>query len=466
MDSSTTLSQDSPIQGNDSISEPKTWRVGTLTYTATGIVVLFAWLLWADFAWAMKDRSISSVFQIMLNKHGASNAVSGWLMGSLPAMVGLFVGPIISYKSDRHRGRWGRRLPYLFATIPFITGAMIGLGLSPWIGSRLNAILGARSPGLNPCVILSFACFWTIYDFASVASGAVFAGLLNDVVPQTLVGRFFGAWRAISLLVGIGFNWTMMGSAAAHYQFIFIGFGLIFGIGLMLMCFNVKEGAYPPPNGGSGKKEGFVLATTKYFKECFGRTYYLWFYVAISLAMTATTVVNLFTVYYADHVGMSTGYYGKCIAITYVFSLFLAYPLGWAADKFHPLRVVIIAVISYAIVVLVGGIFVRNAFTFAIALIAHGVFSGSLFTASASLGLRLLPREKFAEYTSAAGIVGAFCTMVFSPLIGFLLDAVNHDYRYTFYLAAILSFAAAAGLLVLHSKFMKLGGPKNYVAPQ
>ena len=37
------------------LTQPKNkWSVGTLTYTAAGLAVLFALLLWGDFAWSMK----------------------------------------------------------------------------------------------------------------------------------------------------------------------------------------------------------------------------------------------------------------------------------------------------------------------------------------------------------------------------------------------------------------------------
>ncbi len=82
----------------------------TLTYTTAGLVVVF-WLLWGDFAWSMRDRAIPPTVQLLLNKFGASDMIAGLLFGSLPPAIGLILGPIISYKIDRHRGRWGRRIP-------------------------------------------------------------------------------------------------------------------------------------------------------------------------------------------------------------------------------------------------------------------------------------------------------------------------------------------------------------------
>ncbi len=53
---------------------------------------------------------------------------------------------------------------------------------------------------------------------------------------------------------------------------------------------------------------------------------------------------------YATSLGMSMDAYGKCLALTFLISLILAYPLGWLADVFHPLRMCIASLIGYALV--------------------------------------------------------------------------------------------------------------------
>jgi len=45
----------------------KLWHAGTPTYTSGGLVVLFSWLLWGDFAWSMRERA---VFGIVLDLTG------------------------------------------------------------------------------------------------------------------------------------------------------------------------------------------------------------------------------------------------------------------------------------------------------------------------------------------------------------------------------------------------------------
>ena len=51
------------------------WRVGTLTYTGAGIAVLFFWLLWGDFAFALKERSVPQTLQLLLKQFKASDFV-------------------------------------------------------------------------------------------------------------------------------------------------------------------------------------------------------------------------------------------------------------------------------------------------------------------------------------------------------------------------------------------------------
>ena len=107
------------------------WRAGTLTYTFAGIVALFFLLLAGDFVWSLRERSVGVITQLLLKQHGASDFLVGLYLVALPGILGLLVGPVISYRSDRHRGRFGRRIPYLFMTTPFILVGLLGLGVTP-----------------------------------------------------------------------------------------------------------------------------------------------------------------------------------------------------------------------------------------------------------------------------------------------------------------------------------------------
>src|SRR5437762_12607418 len=61
-----------PMPGELSPASParaQRWSVGTLTYTAGGLAILFFWLLWGDFTISLKDRSVTPTLQVLLRTY-------------------------------------------------------------------------------------------------------------------------------------------------------------------------------------------------------------------------------------------------------------------------------------------------------------------------------------------------------------------------------------------------------------
>ena len=446
----------------------KRWHVGTLTYTTGGLVILFAWLLMGDFAWSMRDRSVGSMAQWYLNSLKVPNLLFGLLISSFPAFIGLILGPIISVKSDRHRGKWGRRIPFLLVTTPLAAFGMIGLGLTPLVAKWVQGHFPDRSEMMVS--VVCFGVFWAAFEFATIASQAVFGGLVNDVVPTALLGRFYGLFRAVSLIDGMIFNYWIFGKVPDHFTMILIIIGTFYGVAFLLVCLRIKEGDYPPPPPPDPNKPGFVKGFIKeirtYFRECFTNPYYVAVFVMLMVAGLTFAPVNTFSLRYSMSLGVPEDLFGKSLALTFGISLCLSYFLGWLADLFHPLRMAMAALIGYFLVAVWGGIFATTADTFLIAWVLHGVLSGCYFTCAASLGQRLFPRVKFAQFASAAGIVGSLATIVMAPAMGTVIDLSGNIYRLTFFLGAILAALALCTALFVYGKFVKLGGPKNYVAPE
>lgn len=447
----------------------KTWQAGTLTYTTGGLIALFLWLLWGDFSWAMRDRSVGPMAQWYLSFLEVPNLLFALLLSSFPAAIGLILGPIISYNSDRHRGPRGRRIPFLLITTPIAAFGMVGLGLCPVIGPMLHQALGSLSPGERVSTLICFGLFWAAFEFATIAASSVFGGLIGDVVPAPLLGRFYGLFRAVSLIDGMIFNKLLIGKVDTYYTTIMLVIAVFYGCGFMWVCYKVKEGDYPPPPpeeaGAPGAMLGFFRSARTYFRECFSRSYYIWVFIMLTIASICFMPVNTFMIPYARSLGMNMDTYGNCLSLTFTISLILAYPLGWLSDIFHPLRMCIACLAGYIIVTAWGGFFARSPETFAVALVLHGVLSGCYYTSSASLALRLYPHSKFAQFASAGGIIASLCTMSINPLIGIAIDYTGKLFYHTFSAACALAIGAFVMAVYVHGKFMRLGGPKNYIAP-
>jgi predicted membrane protein len=82
------------------------------------------------------------------------------------------------------------------------------------------------------------------------------------------------------------------------------------------------------------------------------------------------------------------------------------------------------------------------------------------------LGQRLFPKLRFAQFASAQLMLQALGSVVLGPSLGKYLDHTGHIYRYTFAFGLYLAIAGVITLLVVHQMFMRLGGPKHYVAPE
>jgi len=477
----------------DPVTGEKIWSAGTLTYTSGGLVLLFTLLLLGDFSWSMRERSVGPMSQWYLNSLNVPSLWFGILFSSFPAMIGLFLGPIISVKSDRHRGKLGRRIPFLLVTTPIAALGMIGLGLTPYLTSWLHGTLRDHQPFGNWLhsildgsvfgdklinamqnemfmAILCFGLFWTFFEFASIAGNAVFGGLINDVVPRSLLGRFYGLFRAVSLIDGMIFNYWLMGLVPTYFTVIMIIIGVFYGFAFLWVCLRVKEGDYPPPperevHPVTGEVGNWWIGVKAYFKECFSHYYYVSVFVMMMLAGLSFAPINVFALPYANSLNVDMKEYGHYLALTYLISLCLSYFLGWLADKLHPLRMALITLLGYAIVTAWGGIYATSASGFLVAWVLHGVLSGCYFTSTASLGQRLFPHSKFAQFASAAGILGALASMGLAPLVGQIIDVSGKVYRLTFVAGSCLSLLAMVSGIVVFFQFQKLGGAENYVAP-
>lgn len=57
-------------------------------------------------------------------------------------------------------------------------------------------------------------------------------------------------------------------------------------------------------------------------------------------------------------------------------------------------------------------------------------------------------------------------SMAIAPVIGTIINVSGDTYRYTFAGGCVLSLLALVAGMIVHARFMRLGGPKGYVAPE
>jgi len=61
---------------------------------------------------------------------------------SVSQIAYVVLGPMIAIQSDRHRGRYGRRRPFLLGSTPFVVLALLLIGGSDHVGAALYHEMG------------------------------------------------------------------------------------------------------------------------------------------------------------------------------------------------------------------------------------------------------------------------------------------------------------------------------------
>lgn len=444
------------------MNEKKSYKAGTLTYTFAGLVLLFLWLMWGDFAYAMKDRAAGAVAGLMLKSFGVSDFFYGIIMISFPNFTNIFLCPIVSYRSDRHRGKYGRRIPYLAMTTPFIVVGLIGLGFTPMLAKYLMGILGCS---YNLMALLIFCLFWIVLDFGTTLASAIFNALATDVVPTEFLGRFFSMFRAVSLGCAFLFNGFVMGYSETHSLIIFIVLGILYGIGLLSICLKVKEGNYPPPEEDTSKEPSVNRAIKTYFRECFALPYYRWVIAASVVAGFSVVPFNIYTMFYAKSVNMDMDYYGKISAMICLVSFILSFFLGWFSDRFHPIRTGMFSIAIQTVILFIGGQIATTETVFAWLFLVQGISIMSYNTLMASYAPRLFPKEYFAQFNSAMMLVNAIASVIGAPIAGKFLDLTNNYYPHLFTIGGFFGLAGCFCFYMVYRGFKQYGGDKNYIAP-
>lgn len=328
-------------------SKQEMLRVGTLEYTKRGLFMLFVYLLWGDFCFTLMESVFPQITPLALNHLGANNKLIAMVMITIPNIFNAVVCPWVSFKSDRHRSRLGRRIPFLLYPTPLIALFLILIGLSPDIGKYLfHTVLRTTHWSSTTIVLTLIAVFSAGFQFVNMFVGSVYYYLFNDVVPDQYLGRFMSAFRVVGGVASIIFNFLVMPYAETHMKLIFVGAGVVYLVAFMQMCFKVKEGEYPPPPEYADGKTGLLSALKTYAKECFSHKFY-WLFFLTTAAWDLTACIRPFDLLLQRQaLGLSPGRIGMIIGSAGIATTLLMIPAGYLSDKKHPLRMTLYAVIG------------------------------------------------------------------------------------------------------------------------
>jgi maltose/moltooligosaccharide transporter len=442
-----------------------TFRVGTLVYTYRGLVIVFFWMLFGDFCFTMMEGVVPTLVPVMLKDISISNATIGLVAGTIPNVLNLLFAPVVSYRSDRHRGRWGRRIPYLVLFSPIVAGCVVLTGYAPSIGAWLHGMLVAWFGPISKGQInfFSVAVCSILFQFFNVFVYYVYYYLFNDVIPQQFLGRFYALFRVVGAGGGIVFSRYFLGAAEKHPHAVFLSIAIIYLSVFLVMSWRVKEGEYPPPAPAVDGGSRFSGVRT-FIRECFFVRFYWTLYAAFGLSTAGGSGILLFRILLAKNMGMTLDDYGKILSWGSVISVILFYPFGWLADRIHPMRLSLIGFMVTLTVGLGSALGIRSETSFFVWTTLAAVAAALAVSASGPLLPAILPKTQFGQFTSAVSLTQSVFVIVSNYAVGIVVDRTG-SYKVIYWWSAVLTAISLVLWLVLYRDWVRLGGSQHYVAP-
>ena len=429
---------------NSSTPVGNRYSVGTLTYTKIGIAFLFGWLLWGDFCFQVMESITPAIIPLKLNHLDAPNWAIGLIITTLPGVLNMTVCPWVSFKSDRHRGPRGRRIPFILWTLPFLTLFLVLLGFSEQIGHLVHGLLPASwSVSPSGAAVMCIGIFMVGFKFFDMFVNSVFWYLFNDVVPHEFLGRFLGLFRVVAGLESMLFNFFIFKHAETHMTEIYVGAAILYAIGMGMMCLKVKEGEYPPPPAMVDGESGFISQVKTFFIECYSQRYY-WNFFLCNASWAVAYTMGVFNVFLQKSVGMDLAQIGFISGMVGGVNMLLTYPAGALGDRFHPLRVLVWVKFLNLLFLPLGLVWLffdfapatafKVALTISVINIPFGVLTEAMML---PMYMRVLPRERYGQFCAANALVRSLATILGGLAAGLFMDLIKHlyhgsDYAYRF----------------------------------
>jgi MFS family permease len=471
------------------------YRVGTLRYSIFGLLYVFVLLLWGDFILQLMESELPSVLPFLLKDLHASQSSIQFILKTLGYIVSVGLAPVVGFRSDRHRGRLGRRIPYILWATPFVAAFLILMGFFKDISHSLTGANGTflgMGPVTTAVVVIGLLMFG--FHFFNYIIGTVYYCLFNDVVPQPVMARFLSFFRIIGGLAAAGYSrWIFpliftnrpLLKGMDNFKLVTIFLALLYTVVFVAMCFLVKEGKYPPPPENPGQRKGMLAELRTFFTECFTHRFYWYFFLVNMFLFMSWMPGTFYALRNHETLGLTYADIGWLASITGLVAMLLQYPAGWLSDKYHPVRVHFFMTILLIFNHLTNSIWIFTDFgpkgnLYAMLVVSFGVMPFNLLLGAAQMpmAMRLLPKERYGQFSSANGFFRCFFMIGGGTLMGLFMDLLMKgstflhvpalgDWGYRYLPLWGLAFHIPAVFIhwLLYREWKKLGGADNYKPP-
>lgn len=274
------------------------------------------------------------MLKYMTSAMGIAMAVASTIM-MIAKIWDAVTDPLMGFISDNTRGRWGRRKPYMV-----VGGALVIVAL-------LILFLPIRSWGVSVAGCTAFILiFYLVWNTVSTITQVPYCSMSSDISPSfrernnanTVKLVFTSLSSGISYVIPLllieamiskdGYLFMPNITPVTFWLCVSLGFGILFGGGLILCGIVVKERVYVTTPKVKFNAKQFV----NNYAEPYKNRSYRWHIAMYCAAFMCMDMISALAVYYATDV-----WHGKELFGLDFSSLFIVAPLMVAAVLMFPI---------------------------------------------------------------------------------------------------------------------------------
>jgi MFS family permease len=424
------------------------WQIVLVLLIGGGAIDGFMWYLYNTYI-PLYLQGGNPNFQAQVVGFGLTPKVVGLIL-VLDNIAAFILAPIIGAWSDGYRGRFGRRMPFVVATVPL---AAVALAVVPLI---YKAIPGASSGQFNllwPLFIPFFLMLLLVLVPLAVARTPIDA-LVYDLAPSRdrAKARSLGIILATLLSIGLGIVGSMLYDINISLPFVL---SLLVTLGLVVLgVFTIKERKGREigveDRAGNEQNEAGLKRTISVVRSfpAENKRSIVFMSLNIFLGMFGFSLIQAFiSSYNMTVLGASQSAAGLPFLVAGGTVMLAAFPAALLGNKIGRKRTMMIGCIGWAVAALLIFLVTSKAL-FIPLIVLTALFYGLWFVNSFVTLIDSAPDDKTIGTMTALTSMANMAGMSIGPaLTGILIEAAGYNYGMIFVAQTVVALLAFLALI-------------------
>ena len=465
--------------------EWKHYQVSGLDYTMPKLIATMLIIACGALAMTISVSMVQRVMPLKFKELGVSSTLMVFIMSTLGQILNMTVCPWVSFKSDRYRSkRWGRRVPFILYTLPFLCLSWAMLALYKYEAALLHKMLAPLADVPQSVLwVVVLAIGVVIFKFFYMFVGSVYHYIPNDVIPPQFLTRYYGVITIVNSGATAFFNYFFYEYVLSHFEWMFWGSIIFYTVAMGFMCLALKEPRFPEPTESEKRSSKGIIAVLTFARESFSHPIY-WYEFATTACTSIAGATTIFIVFFEQSMGLSLADIGQKSGIAAMVTMIAGFGIAslgtYLIDRWHPVRVSMLLLLFGVLIYFYDckWFFFKpdaRVYWWSSLLVTQVCFL-LRFKGPAGMPtlMRILPKSRFGQFCSARSICGSVVGMIFALIFGIFIDFLKSDkgmgmgenaYRVVY----LWMTAAYCGMtfcyLKVYQYYCKLGGYGGYKAP-